>query len=175
MSGDNWSRDIIYFRYASWILCQEQMYADEAASNMICIWHPFECDMGSDGTLTSHIEMVCDSFHLNPYRTRMDAIWFSRTKYLRFKFHNKAKLIWMITNTRWESQSAIRHHIRTVLNIDTRPWSARITSYVMCLYVEGMPRARTHSSHACVQIKFIRMWIRTCARLYLFLLFVSSV
>ena len=26
----------------------------------ICIWDPFECDMGLDGTLTSHIERVTD-------------------------------------------------------------------------------------------------------------------
>ena len=26
--------------------------------HMICIWYPFECDMGLDGTLTSHIERV---------------------------------------------------------------------------------------------------------------------
>ena len=25
---------------------------------MICIWYPFSCDMGLDGTLTSHIERV---------------------------------------------------------------------------------------------------------------------
>ena len=37
--------------------------------------------MGLDGTLTSHIELVYDSYdmacqecHLNPYRTQMDAI-----------------------------------------------------------------------------------------------------
>ena len=27
---------------------------------MICIWHPFKCDMGLDGTLTSHIKRVAD-------------------------------------------------------------------------------------------------------------------
>ena len=30
--------------------------------DMICIWHPFECDMGLDGILTSHIERVADEF-----------------------------------------------------------------------------------------------------------------
>ena len=36
--------------------------------NKICIWHPFSCYMGLDGsahgTLTSHIELVCDSFDM---------------------------------------------------------------------------------------------------------------
>ena len=31
---------------------------------MLCIWHPFECDMGLDGTLTSHIELVADEFDM---------------------------------------------------------------------------------------------------------------
>ena len=31
---------------------------------MICIWHPFECDMGLDGTLTSHIERVANEFDM---------------------------------------------------------------------------------------------------------------
>ena len=30
----------------------------------ICIWYPFECDMGLDGTLTSHIERVEDDFDM---------------------------------------------------------------------------------------------------------------
>ena len=30
----------------------------------ICIWYPFECDMGLDGTLTSHIERVADEFDM---------------------------------------------------------------------------------------------------------------
>ena len=30
----------------------------------ICIWHSFECDMGLDGTLTSHIERVADEFDM---------------------------------------------------------------------------------------------------------------
>ena len=30
----------------------------------ICIWYPFECDMGLDGTLTSHIERVEDEFDM---------------------------------------------------------------------------------------------------------------
>ena len=29
-----------------------------------CICYPFSCDMGLDGTLTSHIELVCDSFDM---------------------------------------------------------------------------------------------------------------
>ena len=29
-----------------------------------CISYPFSCDMGLDGTLTSHIELVCDSFDM---------------------------------------------------------------------------------------------------------------
>ena len=33
-------------------------------TNMICIWHPFECAMGLDGTLTSHIERVADEFDM---------------------------------------------------------------------------------------------------------------
>ena len=48
---------------------------------MICIWHPFECDMGLDGTLASHIRRVrygLSECHLArewmPYA-------FSRTKY----------------------------------------------------------------------------------------------
>ena len=28
------------------------------------IWYPFECDMGLDGTLTSHIERVADEFDM---------------------------------------------------------------------------------------------------------------
>ena len=28
-----------------------------------CIWYPFSCDMALDGTLTSNIELVCDSRH----------------------------------------------------------------------------------------------------------------
>ena len=32
--------------------------------HMICIWYPFECDMGLDGTLTSHIERVEDEFDM---------------------------------------------------------------------------------------------------------------
>ena len=32
--------------------------------NKICIWYPFECDMGLDGTLTSHIERVEDEFDM---------------------------------------------------------------------------------------------------------------
>ena len=31
---------------------------------MICIWHPFECDMGLDGTLKSHIERVAGEFDM---------------------------------------------------------------------------------------------------------------
>ena len=31
---------------------------------MICIWHQFECDMGLDGTLASHIERVADEFDM---------------------------------------------------------------------------------------------------------------
>ena len=31
---------------------------------MICIWHPFECDMRLDGTLTSHIERVADEYDM---------------------------------------------------------------------------------------------------------------
>ena len=31
-------------------------------ADMICIWYPFECDMGLDGTLTSHIERVAVAF-----------------------------------------------------------------------------------------------------------------
>ena len=30
----------------------------------ICIWYPFECDMGLDGTLTSHIKLVFDLFDM---------------------------------------------------------------------------------------------------------------
>ena len=42
---------------------------------MICIWHPFECDMSFDGTLTSRIERYgLSDCHLDPYSTRMDAI-----------------------------------------------------------------------------------------------------
>ena len=33
-------------------------------AQMICIWHPFECDMGLDGTLASHIERVPDEFDM---------------------------------------------------------------------------------------------------------------
>ena len=29
-----------------------------------CIWYPFSCDMGLDGTLTSHVELVFDSFDM---------------------------------------------------------------------------------------------------------------
>ena len=32
-----------------------------------CIWHPFSCYMGFYGTLTSHIELVCDSFDVDAY------------------------------------------------------------------------------------------------------------
>ena len=28
------------------------------------IWHPLSCDVGLDGTLTSRIELVCDSFDM---------------------------------------------------------------------------------------------------------------
>ena len=38
---------------------------------MICIWHPFECDMGLDGTLTSHIERVADE-------SQTSSIWLVR-------------------------------------------------------------------------------------------------
>ena len=31
---------------------------------MIYIWYPFECDMGLDGTLTSHIERVADELDI---------------------------------------------------------------------------------------------------------------
>ena len=31
---------------------------------MICIWYPFECDMGLDGTLTTHIDRVADEFDM---------------------------------------------------------------------------------------------------------------
>ena len=30
----------------------------KGSADMICIWYPFECDMGLDGALTSHIERV---------------------------------------------------------------------------------------------------------------------
>ena len=39
-------------------------YVDHACMHMICIWHPFECDMDLDGTLTSHIERVADEFDM---------------------------------------------------------------------------------------------------------------
>ena len=43
-----------------------------------CIWHPFSCDMGLNGTLTeTHLRLVrygVSECHLNPYRTQMDAI-----------------------------------------------------------------------------------------------------
>ena len=32
--------------------------------DMICTWHPFECDMGLDGTLINHIERVADEFYM---------------------------------------------------------------------------------------------------------------
>ena len=34
------------------------------SGHMICIWYPFEYDMGLDGTLTSHIERVADEFDM---------------------------------------------------------------------------------------------------------------
>ena len=43
--------------------------------------YPFSCDMGLDGTLTSHIERVADEFDMACqsaiYRTRMDTICIS--------------------------------------------------------------------------------------------------
>ena len=39
-------------------------FHEEADYQMICIWHPFECDLGLDGTLTSHIERVADKFDM---------------------------------------------------------------------------------------------------------------
>ena len=52
--------------------------------------------------------------HLSPYPTRYP---FLAQNTLKFKFHEKAKLIWKITNTRWEPQSTIWRQIRTVLSI----------------------------------------------------------
>ena len=37
---------------------------DIISCDKICIWYPFECDMGLDGTLTSHIERVADEFDM---------------------------------------------------------------------------------------------------------------
>ena len=42
-----------------------------------CLWYPFSCDMGLDGTLTSHIELILSKCHLNPSRTQMDTICIS--------------------------------------------------------------------------------------------------
>ena len=38
--------------------------AVKLVTGKICIWYPFECDMGLDGTLTSHIERVADEFDM---------------------------------------------------------------------------------------------------------------
>ena len=65
-------------------------------------------------------------FHLNPYRKRMDVMCiFSHEIPLNWSSIRKQKLIWNITNTCWEPQSAIWRQIRTVLKIETRPRSAR--------------------------------------------------
>ena len=55
---------------------------------MICIWHPFECDMSLDGTLTCHIDRVADEFDMacqSAIQTNIAREWmpyaFSRTKY----------------------------------------------------------------------------------------------
>ena len=55
---------------------------------------------------------------------------------LQLKFDEKAKIIWKITNTCSEPQSAVWLQIKTVLNIETGPWSARISPWelLFCLF-----------------------------------------
>ena len=75
---------------------------------------------------------VLSECHLNPYRTRMDAICiFSHEKPLNFKLNTNLKY----QNPQCKSQSAIWHQIRTVLNIETWLWSARN---------QGSPSASPH-------------------------------
>ena len=95
------------------------------------IWYPIECDMGLDDTLTSHIERVPDESSKPISHENVCRMHFLARNNLKFKFHEKAKLIWNITNTGWEPQSAVWRQMRTVLNIETRPWSARRSKMIL--------------------------------------------
>ena len=90
--------------------------------HVICIWYPFQCDMGLDGTLTSHIERVADEFDMACqsaiYRTRMDNICiFSHEITLNLSFTTKKRIIEMSQPPL--QTSAIWRQIRNVLNIET--------------------------------------------------------
>ena len=57
--------------------------------DMICIWHPFECDMGLDGTLTSHIERVADT----------SSIWLVRVPSKPISHENGCHMHFLAQNT----------------------------------------------------------------------------
>ena len=73
---------------------------------MICIWHPFSCDTGLDGTLPSHIERVADEFAI---------CILSHDIHLSFM---KKQNSFEISQTPAENR-AIWRQIRTVRNIET--------------------------------------------------------
>ena len=60
--------------------------------DMICIWYPFECDMGLDGTRL--VRYGLSECHLNPYRTRMDIMCiFSHEITINLSFTTKKHII----------------------------------------------------------------------------------
>ena len=76
--------------------------------------------------------------HLNPHRTRMDGIciiWHANT--LKFKFHEKSKLIWKITKHPAAANHRVLYGVKSELYL-TLKLDRRVREWLICHHIEDM-------------------------------------